>query len=120
MLIVAVVGVLWSGGCEAVDAVVAVSRVAVVVQEPAMVEVVVVIMMIMMIMMANAWRQSRAPTNVHTSRYAIHWVRGCTGRGIVLLSGFPVDEHEDDVERMYFLLCEHVGVCVTQNCEAGK
>jgi hypothetical protein len=54
-MIVVVVGVLWSGGCKAVVAVVAVSRVSVVVQEPAAAGVVVVIMMIMMIMMANAW-----------------------------------------------------------------
>ena len=41
------------------------------------------------------------------------------GRGILILSNFPVNgQTDDDVERMYFLLCEHVGVCVTQNCGA--
>jgi hypothetical protein len=43
---------------------------------------------------------------------------GETGRGIVVLSGFPVNQPDDDIERMYYLLCEHIGVCVTQNCGA--
>lgn len=37
----------------------------------------------------------------------------------MLLSGFPVDQSDEMIEQMYFLLCEHIGVCVTQNCSAS-
>merc|ERR1719387_3189561 len=42
------------------------------------------------------------------------------GRGFAFLRGFPVaDLSVEEVERMYFLFCSHLGTCVTQNSDAG-
>jgi hypothetical protein len=43
-----------------------------------------------------------------------------SGRGFAVLSGFPTDEYEiDDLEKLYWGLCTHLGTGVTQNSEAG-
>ena len=42
------------------------------------------------------------------------------GRGFVLLRGFPTEEYElEDLEKMYWGLCAHLGTGVTQNSDAG-
>ena len=42
------------------------------------------------------------------------------GRGFAAVRGFPVDGYElEDVEKMYWGLCAHLGTGVTQNSEAG-
>lgn len=42
------------------------------------------------------------------------------GRGFALLHGFPTEGHElDDIERMYWGLCAHLGVGITQNSDAS-
>jgi hypothetical protein len=42
------------------------------------------------------------------------------GRGFALLRGFPVEDHSlDDVERLYWGLCAHLGVGITQNSDAS-
>src|SRR5882724_5186247 len=44
----------------------------------------------------------------------LHEIR--TGRGIVILRGFPVDRYDlDDIERVYFGLGTHFGAANTQN-----
>jgi hypothetical protein len=43
-----------------------------------------------------------------------------SGRGFVVLSGFPTDEYEiEDLEKLYWGFSTHLGTGVTQNCEAG-
>jgi hypothetical protein len=43
-----------------------------------------------------------------------------TGRGVAVLRGFPTDGYEtDDLDILYWGLCTHLGVGVTQNSEAG-
>ncbi|MFT6582124.1 MAG: hypothetical protein ACJAU6_002565 [Alphaproteobacteria bacterium] len=43
-----------------------------------------------------------------------------SGRGFALLHGFPTDLHSvEDLTLMYWGLCAHIGVGVTQNSEAG-
>lgn len=43
-----------------------------------------------------------------------------SGRGFALLHGFPTDQHStEDLTLMYWGLCAHIGVGVTQNSEAG-
>jgi hypothetical protein len=43
-----------------------------------------------------------------------------SGRGFALLHGFPVDGYAyADLEKMYWGLCSHIGIGVTQNSEAG-
>lgn len=42
------------------------------------------------------------------------------GRGFCFLRNFPVEGLSvEEVERMYFLFCSHLGTCVTQNSDAG-
>jgi hypothetical protein len=41
------------------------------------------------------------------------------GRGIVTLSGIPTDLPYQDLERLYWGLCMHLGTGVTQNSETG-
>ena len=42
-----------------------------------------------------------------------------TGRGFVLLRGFPVNEYSyEDLELMYWGLCSHIGLGLTQNGDA--
>jgi hypothetical protein len=42
------------------------------------------------------------------------------GRGFALLHGFPVQGYSDyDLERLYWGLMSHVGIGMTQNCDAG-
>ena len=43
-----------------------------------------------------------------------------SGRGFALLRHFPVDDHAfEDLEKMYWGLCSHIGLGVTQNGEGG-
>ncbi len=43
-----------------------------------------------------------------------------SGRGFALLRGFPVEAHDDpDLELMYYGLCRHIGMGMTQNGDAG-
>ena len=43
-----------------------------------------------------------------------------SGRGFALLRNFPIDDYAyDDLEKMYWGLCSHLGIGVTQNSEAG-
>ena len=43
-----------------------------------------------------------------------------SGRGLALLHRFPVEGHErDDIARMYWGFCAHLGPGVTQNSDAG-
>jgi Taurine catabolism dioxygenase TauD, TfdA family len=38
------------------------------------------------------------------------------GRGLVVLAGFPLDDHSlDDIERMYWIVCSHFGRLVSNN-----
>ncbi len=41
------------------------------------------------------------------------------GRGFVLLQGLPTGYEYDDLEKLYWGLCTHLGTGVTQNSEAG-
>lgn len=41
------------------------------------------------------------------------------GRGIATLSGIPTDHPYEDLERLYWGLCTHLGIGVTQNSETG-
>jgi hypothetical protein len=41
------------------------------------------------------------------------------GRGIATLSGIPTDHPYEDLERLYWGLCTHLGIGVTQNLETG-
>jgi len=42
------------------------------------------------------------------------------GRGFALLRGFPIDQHEiDDLSIMYYGLCRHIGMGMTQNSDGG-
>jgi hypothetical protein len=42
------------------------------------------------------------------------------GHGFALLHGFPVEDHAiEDLELMYWGLCSHIGIGITQNSEAG-
>ena len=42
------------------------------------------------------------------------------GHGFALLHGFPVENHEvEDLELMYWGLCSHIGIGITQNSGAG-
>ena len=42
------------------------------------------------------------------------------GRGFALLHGFPVEAHPfEDLERMYWGLCMHIGTGMTQNSDGG-
>ena len=42
------------------------------------------------------------------------------GRGFALLTGFPVDDHSfEDLERLYWGLCMHIGTGITQNSDGG-
>jgi hypothetical protein len=44
----------------------------------------------------------------------------CTGRGFALMHGFPVEGHErEDIARMYWGFCAHLGLGVTQNSDGG-
>lgn len=39
-----------------------------------------------------------------------------SGRGLVVVRGFPCDEHDvDDLERIYWLVCSHLGYLVSNN-----
>jgi len=43
-----------------------------------------------------------------------------TGRGFVLLRGFPVEGHDlDEIEKLYWGLCSHLGIGMTQNSDAS-
>lgn len=43
-----------------------------------------------------------------------------TGRGFALLRGFPVEDYPvEDLERMYWGLCSHIGTGITQNSDGG-
>ena len=43
-----------------------------------------------------------------------------SGRGFALLRNFPIDGYAfDDLEKMYWGFCSHIGAGVTQNSEAG-
>ncbi len=41
------------------------------------------------------------------------------GRGIATLSGVPTEHRYEDLEKLYWELCAHLGTGVTQNLEAG-
>jgi hypothetical protein len=42
------------------------------------------------------------------------------GRGFAVLQGFPTEDYDyDDLEKLYWGLCTHLGTGVTQNAEAG-
>lgn len=42
------------------------------------------------------------------------------GRGFTMLSGFPAEDYDfPDLEKLYWGLCTHLGIGVTQNSEAG-
>lgn len=43
-----------------------------------------------------------------------------SGRGFALLRGFPVQDYSiEDLETLYWGLCSHIGVGITQNSDAG-
>lgn len=43
-----------------------------------------------------------------------------SGRGFALLRGFPVEAHDNpELELMYYGLCRHIGMGMTQNSDAG-
>lgn len=41
------------------------------------------------------------------------------GRGIATLSGIPIDYSYEDLEKLYWGLCSHLGIGITQNVEVG-
>ncbi len=44
----------------------------------------------------------------------------CERRGFALMRGFPVEEYElEDVEKLYWGLCTHLGIGIMQNSQAG-
>jgi hypothetical protein len=43
-----------------------------------------------------------------------------SGHGFALLRGFPVEDHDNgELELMYYGLCRHIGMAMTQNSDAG-
>ena len=57
------------------------------------------------------------PTLTETLQGVLHQLR--SGRGFAVLSGFPTEYEIDDLDRLYWGLCTHLGTGVTQNNEAG-
>jgi hypothetical protein len=58
------------------------------------------------------------PSLTEALQRVLHEVRD--GRGFAVLAGFPTDRYEtDDLEKLYWGLCTHLGTGVTQNSEAG-
>ncbi len=58
------------------------------------------------------------PALANTLKEILHELRD--GRGFAFLSGMPTDEYEyADLEKLYWGMCTHLGIAVTQNSEAG-